>query len=247
MVIIKTKEEIKLIRNSAQLVAKALKVIKSKAEQGVTTLELNNIAENLAYSNNALPGFKGYRGFPYAICSSRNDEIVHGFPSEVHLEEGTVLSVDFGILKDGYYGDAAITFGIGEISEDAARLIKVTESCLYKGIEQAVPGNRVGDISNAIQKHAEDNGYNVVRKFVGHGIGRNLHEPPQIPNFGKKGKGPLLKEGMVIAIEPMLIDGPADTSTAIDGWTVKTKGGKLSAHFEHTLAITKNEPEILSK
>ena len=246
MVILKTKEETELVRISASLVAEALILMRNKVEVGITTAELNRIADRFAYDNGATPGFKGYRGFPFAICSSRDDEIVHGFPSNVPLADGTILSIDFGILKNGYYGDAAITFPIGDVSEAALNLIKITEECLYKGIEQAVPGNRVGDISYAIQSHGESNGYSVVKRFVGHGIGRNLHEAPQIPNFGRAGKGTLLKEGMIIAIEPMLTIGSADTKTMSDGWTVRTKDGGLAAHFEHTIAITKNGPEILS-
>lgn len=235
------------MRANAIIVAEALLIMKSRAEEGITTAELNIIAEDFANKNKAKPAFKGYRGFPFSICSSRDAEIVHGFPSTLPLVNGTMLSIDFGILKNKYYGDAAITFPIGEASSDMINLIRTTEECLYIGIEKAVPGNRVGDISHAIQEHAESNGYNVIKKFVGHGIGRNLHESPQIPNFGKAGKGILLKEGMVIAIEPMLTPGTAETVTMSDGWTVKTKDGTLSAHFEHTIAITKNGPKILSK
>lgn len=246
MVIIKTLEEIEKISASARLVAEGLQIMKAAAKPGVTTLELNSLAEQFAYDNSAVPAFKGYRGFPYSICSSRDDEIVHGFPSKVPLEEGTILSIDFGVLKNGYHGDAAITFGIGEITDAAKELIRCTEKSLHKGIEKAVPGNKLGDISNAIQTYAESKGYGVVRRFVGHGIGRDLHENPQVPNFGKAGRGVLLKEGMALAIEPMLTEGSFETRTMSDGWTVRTKDGRLACHFEHTIVITKDGPKILS-
>jgi len=246
MVIIKTAEEIEKISISARLVATALQLIKLEAKPGTSTLKLNKLAEEFVYDNDATPSFKGYRGFPYSICSSRNDEVVHGFPSDIPLESGTLLSIDFGVLKNGYHGDAAITFGVGRLSTQVEKLKRITEECLYRGIEQAVPGNRVGDISYAIQTHAENNKFGVVRHFVGHGIGRSLHEKPQIPNVGQAAKGLLLKEGMVLAIEPMLTLGTHEIKTMLDGWTVKTKDGSYAAHFEHTIVVTKYNPKILS-
>lgn len=248
MIILKTSSQVDKLRRSGQLVKTFLTGLKDIATPGVTTNYLDKVAIELAESNNALPGFKGYKGFPYAICASINDQVVHGFPSNRVLLDGDILSVDFGILLDGYYGDAAITLPIGNISNEAERLITTTRECLYKGISEAVPGNRVNNISKVIQQHAEANGYSVVKEFVGHGIGRSLHEKPQIPNYSKVHKGALLKAGMVIAIEPMLVEG-SDASVVrdLDGWTVSTKTGKLSAHYEHTIVITKTGPEILSK
>ena len=193
------------------------------------------------------PGFKGYKGFPYAICSSRNDEIVHGFPSDKALEDGEIISIDFGVLYKKWYGDSAFTKAVGYVSPEIENLIKVGEECLYKGITQAKPYMRIGDISAAIQRHAEKNGYNVIRDFVGHGVGKELHEDPQVPNFGKRHEGYLIKPGMVIAIEPMITPGTGKAATLNDGWTTVSADHKLSVHFEHTIAITSNGTEILTK
>lgn len=247
MIFLKTISEVDKIKASATLVALALNEIGKIIKPGITTLELNNLAEQIAYENGAVPGFKGYRGFPFSICASRNDEIVHGFPSTIPLVNGDVLSVDFGIYKNGYYGDAAKTFGVGIIAEEAEHLITTTEECLYLGIEEAVIGNRIGDISYAIQQHAESRGYGIVREFVGHGIGRDLHEKPQIPNYGNKDEGEIIKEGMVLAIEPMLTLGSYENKTDKDGWTIKTIDGSIAAHFEHTVYVSKNGPIVLSK
>lgn len=213
----------------------------------MSTKQIDRLAMDMADYYKAIPGFKGYKGYPYAVCTSVNNHILHGFPSDIKLKEGDIVSIDYGILKGGYYGDAAITIPIGNISSENKRLLNVTEECLHKGIERALSGNRVGDISNAIQEHAEANGYSVVKEFVGHAIGRNLHELPQVPNYGKKNRGPLLKAGMVLAIEPILLEGKDSRVTRENnGWTVRSVSGAMSAHFEHTIVITENTPNILS-
>ncbi len=247
MVILKTKEEIKKIKESCQIVVKVLQRLKSEIEPGITTRYLNTLAEEITAKHNAVPGFLGYKGFPYAICASKGDTVVHGLVSDKPLREGTILSIDFGILKNGWYGDAAFTAPVGEVFPRVEKLLKITEECLYKGIEKAVPGNRLGDISNTIQEHAESVNFNVIRNYVGHGIGRDLHEDPQIKNFGTKGEGVLLKEGMVLAIEPMVVMKGHKTKVLKDGWTVKTKDKGLACHFEHTIVVAKNGPEILTK
>lgn len=248
MIILKTPSQVEKIRHSCGIVKTFLNSLEGAISPGqTTTAELDALAMKIAADNKAVAGFKNYRGFPYAICASINEEVIHGFPSERILEEGDILSVDFGILKDEYYGDAAITLPIGRVSKDKLRLIKTTRDALYKGIQAARDGNRVSDISNAVQKHAETNGYSIVREFVGHAIGMDLHESPQVPNYGKKHKGPILKAGMVIAIEPMLIDGPdARVKRLRDGWTVVSINNYMSAHYEHTILITDSEPEILT-
>ena len=246
MVILKSPGEIEKIRQSNVIVAEILEVLRQKIEPGTNTLTLDKISEKLALARTARPAFKGYRGYPYSLCTSVNQQVVHGFPSRHPLKEGDILSMDFGIFYNGYHGDAAITVPVGKVSEIAQRLMKTTKQALFLGIEQAVPGKRLSDISHAIQSHAEAAGFSVVRKFVGHGIGKALHEDPQIPNYGKPGMGIRLKPGMVLAIEPMVNAGSYEVKTLEDGWTAVTKDGSLSAHFEHTVAITEDGPVILS-
>jgi len=247
MIFLKAPWEIEKMRRSNAVVAEILAALREAIKPGVSTLELNILAEELCAKKGAKPAFKGYRGYPFSLCVSVNEVVVHGLPSKRKLKEGDIVSLDFGALVDGYYGDAAITVPVGKISERAKRLLRVTEEALYKGIEQAIAGHHLYDISAAIQRHAEVHGYAVVRQFVGHGIGRALHEDPQVPNFGKPGRGVKLKAGMVLAIEPMINEGTYEVEILADGWTAVTKDRKLSAHFEHTVAITKNGPEILSK
>uniref|UniRef100_A0A7C4AK62 Methionine aminopeptidase n=1 Tax=Thermodesulfovibrio aggregans TaxID=86166 RepID=A0A7C4AK62_9BACT len=248
MIIIKTPEELKKIRKSCQIVAMVIEELKIFLKEGLTTKQIELFIENLILKMKGLPAFKGYRGYPASACISINEQVVHGIPSEkVFIKEGDIVSVDVGVIYDGFYGDAAYTYPVGMISTDAERLLKVTEEALYKGIQNAKAGKRVGDISSAIQKHVESNGFSVVRAFVGHGVGRLLHEDPQIPNFGREGIGPKLRKGMTIAIEPMVNAGTHEVKVLPDGWTAVTKDGSLSAHFEHTVAVTDNEPEILTK
>lgn len=246
-IIYKSEAEIKKIRESSRLVAEALERLVEAIRPGITTLDLDRIAEDCVTRQGATAAFKGYRGFPASVCVSINHEVVHGIPSgERRLEEGDIVSLDFGVLKDGYYGDAALTVPVGEVSAEVERLLRVTQESLYLGIEQARPKARLGDISHAIQCHAEQAGYSVVRAFVGHGIGSSLHEAPQIPNFGTPGQGPELLPGMVLAIEPMVNMGTHDVRVLEDHWTVVTADQSLSAHFEHTIAITSNGTEILT-
>ncbi|MBU3947123.1 MAG: type I methionyl aminopeptidase [Proteobacteria bacterium] len=247
MVVFKSPKEIEKIRISNQIVADILAKLKKEVKAGVTTLYLNEVAERLARKKNALPAFKGYKGYPYSLCTSVNNVVVHGLPSKKSLVEGDIVSLDFGVLFDGYYGDSAITVPVGKISKSAKRLILTTKESLYKGITKAVPGGRLSDISHAIQSHVEAAGYSVVRVFVGHGIGSSLHEDPQIPNYGKPGIGIMLNAGMTIAIEPMVNEKGCEVDILEDGWTAITKDGGLSAHFEHTIAITENGPVILSE
>ncbi|MCD6320163.1 MAG: type I methionyl aminopeptidase [Candidatus Desulfofervidaceae bacterium] len=247
MIFLKAPWEIEKMRRSNAIVAEILAALREAIRPGMATLELNILAEKLCAKKGAKPAFKGYRGYPFSLCVSVNEAVVHGFPSERKLKEGDIVSLDFGVLLDGYYGDAAITVPVGKVSKRAERLLRVTEEALYKGIEQARAGHHLYDISAAIQRHAESHGYAVVRQFVGHGIGRALHEDPQVPNFGKPGRGIKLKAGMVLAIEPMVNEGTYEVEILADGWTAVTKDRKLSAHFEHTVAITENGPEILSK
>ncbi len=248
MVIIKSQDEIKKISEACKIVAEVLEDLKSFIKEGISTAEIEAYVEKQILKRNGVPAFKGYRGYPSSVCLSINNQVVHGIPSKrVRLKNGDIISIDLGVLLKGFFGDAAITLSIGEVSQDAERLIKVTEQALYIGIEKAVVGNRVSDISSSIQQYVEDNGFSVVRAFVGHGIGRFLHEDPQVPNFGKPGQGIRLREGMTIAIEPMVNAGSPDVVILDDGWTAVTIDGSLSAHFEHTIAITKNGPEILTK
>lgn len=252
MVRIKTKREIELIRESSRIVADVLKLVAAHIRPGVTTIELDRLAEDYIRSLGAIPAFKGYGHsksnlFPATLCTSVDDVVVHGIPSKRVLREGEILSVDVGVKKEGYYGDGASTFPVGEISKEKKRLLNTTEDSLYKGIEQAVAGNKIHDISHAVQERVEADGYTVVRDLVGHGVGIELHEEPAIPNFGKPGTGMRLQEGMTLAIEPMVNTGTWQVRFAADGWTVLTQDGKPSAHFEHTIAIVDGKPEILTK
>jgi methionyl aminopeptidase len=247
MVILKSREEIEKLRQSNQIVAEVLRDIVDKVKPGITTSELNRLSEELALKRGAKPAFKGYRGYPYALCTSINAEVVHGMPSDRRLKEGDILSIDFGVDYKGYYGDAAVTVPVGTVSDDAVRLMRITKESLYKAINEAKVGNRLGDISGAVQTHVEASGYTVVRDFVGHGIGRMLHEEPQVPNYGVRGRGIELKAGMVLAIEPMVNEGTYKVRVLSNGWTVVTQDGRLSAHFEHSVAITDNGPAILSQ
>lgn len=248
MIIIKSQEEIKIMREAGQIVMEVLHNIKNEVQAGMNTKMIDAMAEKYCKKYGAVPAFKGYRGYPANICTSVNDVVVHGIPKEhVILKEGDIVSLDFGVFYKGFCGDAALSFGLGNMDDEKKRLMKITEESLYRGIEKAVEGNTVGDISNAVQVYAESHGYNVVRELVGHGIGRAMHEEPQVPNYGEQGEGPKLREGMVLAIEPMVNAGTADVVLDGDGWTVYTADGKLSAHYEHTVAITKNGVEILTK
>jgi len=246
MIILKSPEEIQKMGETNAIVAEVLACLSEKVKPGVTTSELNEYAEVTAHKRGAKPAFKGYGGFPFALCASLNSEVVHGFPSDRPLEEGDIISLDYGVYYKGYYGDSAITVAVGRISASAARLMKVTEEALYKGIEKAREGNRLGDISFAVQSCVEKAGFSVVRDYVGHGIGKDLHEDPPIPNFGVRGRGVKLRAGMVMAIEPMVNEGSYVVGVKPDGWTVVTDDGSLSAHFEHTIAVTEDGPVILS-
>jgi methionyl aminopeptidase len=248
MVILKLPNEIEKARASNRIVAEVLSKLREKVRPGVRTRDLDKFAEEISQKRGAKPAFKGYHGYPYSLCISVNEVVVHGMPSEESvLKEGDIVGLDFGVCYQGFFGDATITLPVGKVNEKALRLIQVTEQSLYAGIEQAKDGNRLGDISAAVQDVVEDAGYSVVRDFVGHGIGKNLHEDPQIPNFGKKGRGIELKRGMILAIEPMVNAGKYKVKVLPDGWTVITEDGSLSAHFEHSVAITDNGPDILSK
>lgn len=251
MILIKTDKEIDLIRKSCKIVAETLQLVKRNVRPGVSTLELDRIAEDYIRSNDAIPAFKGYSqagsfDFPGSICSSVNEEVVHGIPQDRYLEEGDIISVDVGVIKNKYFGDAALTVAVGEIAPEVKKLMDVTERSLYVGIEQAVEGNRLGDISAAIQEHVETNGFSIVRDLCGHGVGKHLHEEPQIPNFGRKGTGPVLKNGMTLAIEPMVNLGKYHVEVAPDGWTVFAADMLPSAHYEHSIAIINGKPEILT-
>ena len=241
-------DEVELIRASARIVGKCLLMLSREVRPGVSTLELDRLAEKFIRDSGGEPAFKGYRGFPASICASINEEVVHGIPSSKRLlREGDIVSLDIGVKKDGFFGDAARTFPVGEVSSTAARLLEVTERALEAGMQQARPGNRVSDISAAIEREVTKSRFRVVRALVGHGIGRDLHEEPQVPNYGRIGEGPKLKEGMVLAIEPMVNAGTAEVLTLSDQWTVVTSDRGLSAHFEHTVAIGAQGPNILSR
>jgi methionyl aminopeptidase len=247
MIHLKTNAEVELLRESALLVSATLSEVAKFLRPGVTTMQADSLAEAFILDNNAVPNFKNYRGYPFATCISVNDAVVHGFPTNLELKEGDVVSVDVGVFKNGFHGDSAYTFAIGAIPEEVKALLRTTRESLYKGIEKAVAGNRVGDISYAIQEHTEKRaGYGVVRELVGHGLGRHLHEDPQVPNYGRKGTGAKLKEGLVIAIEPMINLGTREVFHDNDGWTVRTRDGKPSAHYEHTVCVKKNGADILS-
>jgi methionyl aminopeptidase len=248
MIIIKSERELNYLYDAGQVVARAHKEVAKAVAPGVTTLELDRIAEEFILRCQAKPAFKGYHGFPGSICASINEEVVHGIPSSLRqVKSGDIISIDIGAIINGYVGDAAVTLPVGEIDAEAQRLLEVTEKSLYEGIEKAVVDNRLSDISHAIQTYVENNKFSVVRDFVGHGIGRNMHEEPQVPNFGVPGRGPRLKAGMTLAIEPMVNMGTYEVETLADNWTVVTKDRKLSAHFEHSIAITEKGPWILTK
>lgn len=243
----KTSEEIEILRENCLLVCKTLSLVASLLKPGVNPQEVDKKAEEFIKDHKAKPGFKGYRGFPATLCFSPNAVVVHGIPSKVEVKPGDIVSVDCGVEANGFFGDAAYTFIVGEVDESIHKLCQVTRASLYKGIEQAVPGNRLGDISYAIQSYAErEHNYGIVRELVGHGLGRSLHEPPDVPNFGKRGRGLLLKEGLVLAIEPMVNMGKRHVQQLSDGWTIISKDRLPSAHYEHSIAITKNGPDILS-
>ena len=246
MIYYKTEEEIELVRKSSLLVAKTHAEIAGLIKPGITTLALDKIAEEFIRDNGGVPAFKGYGGFPNTLCMSPNDQVVHGIPNDRALEDGEILSVDCGVVMNGYYGDSAFTYEVGEVDAETKQLLKVTKESLYKGIEQAIAGNRIGDIGYAVQQHAESFGYGVVRELVGHGVGKNLHESPEVPNYGRRGKGVMLKEGLVIAIEPMINMGTKRILQHNDGWTITTIDNKPSAHFEHTIVVRKGKAEILS-
>lgn len=247
MIILKSRQEIEKMKIPNKLVAEVLEEIAKKIRAGITTIELDRLAEAIIIKRGGIPAFKGYRGYPNTLCISVNEQVVHGIPSKRRLEGGDIVSIDLGIYYKGYYGDAAVTLGIGEVSHEAERLLTATRKALDIGIEKACIGNYLSDISHAIQSHVEEEGFSVVRAFVGHGIGTSLHEDPQVPNFGEAGTGSLLKNGMVLAIEPMVNAGGSDVEVLEDNWTVVTRDRSLSAHFEHTVAITDNGAEILTK
>ncbi len=242
----KTKEEVELIRESSLLVGKALAEVAKVIRPGVTTLSLDKVAYEFIKDNNAVPAFLNYNGFPNSLCISVNAAVVHGIPGKYELREGDIVSVDCGVVKNKFFGDSAYTFAIGEVKAEILHLLKITEESLYKGIEMSVVGKRIGDVANAVQTLAEANGYGVVRELVGHGIGRSLHEDPEVPNYGKQGSGLKFQEGLVIAIEPMINMGTKSVVHESDGWTIVTKDGLPSAHFEHTVAIGKEKADILS-
>ena len=246
MIELKTADQLEIMRRAGRVVGELLDVLRQAVRPGMTTLDLDALSHATILRLKAAPAFKGYRGFPATVCTSVNNEVVHGIPSRRRLEEGDIVGLDVGAVVDGYYADAAVTVAVGKISEEAARLIRVTEQALAEGIAQAAPGRRLSDISHAVQSAVEAHGYSVVRDFVGHGIGTQLHEPPQIPNYGPAGSGPKLKAGMVLAIEPMVNAGQAAVKVLADGWTAVTVDGSLSAHFEHTVAVTDKGPEVLT-
>lgn len=246
MIIGKSQREIDKMRTSGQLVGRVLRELRGMVAPGITTLEINDAAEKMIRDAGAYPTFKGYNGFPYSICASVNEQVVHGFPSKYELKEGDIFSIDVGVTLDGFVGDTATTVPVGRVSDDLLKLIRVSEECLQLAIEKCRAGNHVGDIGYVVQAHAEAHGYSIVREYVGHGIGRRMHEDPQIPNYGTPGKGPKIKKGYVFAVEPMVNLGSHHTKTLKDGWTVVTVDGQPSAHVEHTIAITEEGPEVLT-
>jgi methionyl aminopeptidase len=247
MIIGKSKKEIEKMRASGKLVGQVLAHLRTLVEPGISTIEIDQVAEKMIRDAGAIPTFKGYNGFPFSICASVNEQVVHGFPSGYKLKEGDIFSIDCGATLEGFVGDTATTVPVGSVDENRLKLIKVTEQCLELAIEQCRPGNHLGDIGWAVQQHAEANGYSVVRDYVGHGIGRRMHEDPQIPNYGKPGHGPKIKSGYVFAVEPMVNKGTHFTKVLSDGWTVVTMDGQPSAHVEHTIAITDDGPEVLTR
>lgn len=246
MIYIKTREEIELMRESALMVSRTLGIIAKEVKPGVTPKFLDKIAEGFIRDNGGVPAFKGYRGFPATLCISINEAVVHGIPTDKALKEGDIISVDCGVKKNGFYGDHAYSFAVGVVKPELQKLLEVTKESLYKGIEQCIAGNRIGDISFAVQNYAEKHGYGVVRELVGHGLGKSLHEDPEVPNYGKRGDGPKIKDGMVFAIEPMINLGKKNVKQLNDGWTIVTADGLPSAHFEHDVAIVDGKPDILS-
>ena len=245
-IVYKTAEQIELIRESSLLVSRTHAEVAKVIKEGVTTKHLNKVAEEFIRDHQAIPAFLNYNGFPYTLCISLNDQVVHGFPSNYELKPGDIVSVDCGVIKNKFFGDSAYTFSIGEISAEAEKLIQVTKECLRLGVEKAIIGNRIGDIGFAVQQHAEQNGFGVVKELVGHGVGFALHEKPEVPNYGKRGSGIKLEEGMVLAIEPMINAGRAGVKFWDDGWTVSTIDKKPSAHFEHTVAVKRSKADQLS-
>ena len=246
MIYYKSEEEVELVRKSSLLVAKTHAEIAKLIKPGISSLELDQIAEEFIRDNGGEPAFKGYNGFPCTLCASPNEVVVHGIPNNEPINDGTILSIDCGVFMNGFYGDSAYTYEVGEVKKEIQMLLKVTKESLYKGIENAVSGKRIGDIGYAIQEHAENNNYGVVREMIGHGIGKNLHESPEVPNYGRRGSGIKLKKGLVIAIEPMINMGTRDIMQHSDGWTITTLDKKPSAHFEHTVVVREGEAEILS-
>jgi methionyl aminopeptidase len=247
MIIGKSKRELEKMRASGQLAGRVLAALRSMVQPGVTTLEVDRAAERMIRDAGALPTFKGYNGFPYSICASVNEQVVHGFPSNYELKDGDIFSIDCGATLEGYVGDTATTVPVGKVDEESLRLIQITEECLHRAIEQCRPGKHLGDIGWAVQELAEASGFSVVRDYVGHGIGRRMHEDPQIPNYGKPGLGTKIKSGYVFAVEPMVNRGSHYTKVLADGWTVVTMDGQPSAHVEHTIAITEEGPEVLTR
>lgn len=247
MIIGKSRKEIEKMRGAGQLAGQVLQALRRMIEPGITTLEVDAAAEKMIRDGGAQPTFKGYNGFPYSICASVNEQVVHGFPSTYKLKEGDIFSIDCGATLYGFVGDTAATIPVGRVTEECLKLIRITEECLELAIEQCRVGNHVGDIGWVVQQHAEAEGYSVVRDYVGHGVGRRMHEDPQIPNYGFSGKGPKIKQGYVFAVEPMINLGSHATKVLADGWTVVTLDGKPSAHSEHTIAITENGPEVLTR
>ena len=246
MIHLKTQEEVDIMDRANRIVHEVLQRISEEAAPGVTLRELDAIAESMTKAKGGKPAFKGYHGYPASICVSVNDEVVHGIPGDRKLKEGDIVSLDFGVILDGYYGDAACTVPVGEVDEGAKKLMDVTRESLLKGVGQVQAGRRVSDVSHAVQTWAEEHGFSVVRDYVGHGIGRSLHEEPQVPNFGPPDRGPLLQKGMTLALEPMVTAGGWQTKKDSDGWTVRTADGSLAAHFEHTIAVTEGEAQVLT-
>lgn len=246
MIKLKSKEEIELMRESAQLVSRTLGLLAPEIRPGITTIYLDNLAETYIRDHQAIPGFLGLYDFPNSLCISVNEQVVHGIPNNKPLLEGDIVSIDCGVLKNGYYGDHAYTFSVGEVSKEIEQLLEITKESLYLGIEQMVVGKRIGDVSFAIQRYTEKNGYGVVRELVGHGLGKEMHESPEVPNYGKRGRGPVIKNGLVIAVEPMINLGTRKVKQLSDGWTIVTADGKPSAHFEHNVAVIDGKPDILS-
>jgi methionyl aminopeptidase len=247
VITLKSRRELEIMRDASRIVAEVLQELRTHCKAGVTTRDLDRLAEEMTRKYKAQPAFKGYRGFPRSLCTSINAEVVHGIPGNRPLNEGDIVSLDYGVLHGGYYGDAAITVPIGDVPEEIEKLLRVTSECLYLGIEQMQPGNHLADISRAIQRHAEENGFSLVKEFGGHGIGKRLHEDPMVLNYVSNGRGITLKPGLVLAIEPMVNMGADKVKVLSDGWTVVTADGKPSAHFEHTVAITEEGPDILTK